>query len=316
AGTLPLKYLGLPLVSRGLSAADCKCLSLRMADMIQNWTSKCLSYAGRAQLIQATLSGVKNFWLHNMVLPKATMKECESIMRRYLWAGSGGRKRSKISWARVCKPKDEGGLGLRRATDCNKATIMKLGTFTWKTILQLRPIVTANLVYSVGRDSSWSMWFDPWLHNTSLVERLGVRAIYDTGLPREATLSEVIQESRWSWPSHVWQLWDIRHESSNINIVQRDSLGWQKVDGSFSFKQAWDSIRTSALTVPWSKVVWFNGGIPKHAFCMWLTFLNAHCTLDKLHLFGAIQSNLCPFGCGQCETVDHLFFDCAFTKTV
>ncbi|GAV89880.1 zf-RVT domain-containing protein, partial [Cephalotus follicularis] len=37
---------------------------------------------------------------------------------------------------------------------------------------------------------------------------------------------------------------------------------------------------------------------------------------DKLSRFGVVQSNLCLFGCGHCETVDHLVFDCAFTKAI
>ncbi|GAV92648.1 zf-RVT domain-containing protein [Cephalotus follicularis] len=187
---------------------------------------------------------------------------------------------------------------------------------TWKAILRLRLCVSSNLVYSVGLNSSWSLWFDPWLHSMSLVERLGTRAIHDTGLPRDASLSDVIHGSNWSWPSHVWQLWDIRHESSLIRIEQRDRLGWIKPGGPFSFKLAYESIRPSSSIVSWSKVVWSSGGIPKHTFCLWLTFLKAHCTMDKLLRFGVVQSSLCPFGCGQDETVDHLFFDCAFTKTV
>ncbi|GAV88569.1 hypothetical protein CFOL_v3_31991 [Cephalotus follicularis] len=221
-GTLPLKYLCLPLVSRGLSAADCKCLIMKMADKIQAWTNKCLSFSGRLQHIQATLSGLHNFWIINAVLPKSTLKDCENIMHNYLWAGSGGRKRSKVSWSLVCKPKEEGGLGLRRSTDCNKAAVMKLIweiltnkqtlwvrwckaeilkgqslwqmerkqglSVTWKFLLNLRNLISANLVYSIGHNSSWSLWNDPWLHNRSLFERLGNRAIYDSGLSREATL--------------------------------------------------------------------------------------------------------------------------------
>ncbi|GAV59045.1 zf-RVT domain-containing protein, partial [Cephalotus follicularis] len=84
----------------------------------------------------------------------------------------------------------------------------------------------------------------------------------------------------------------------------------------FSFKLAWETIRPSAALVPWAKVVWHSGGIPKHTFCLWLTFLKAYHTLDKLFCFGVEKSSLCPFGCGHHETVDHLFFECTFTKAV
>ncbi|GAV82344.1 zf-RVT domain-containing protein, partial [Cephalotus follicularis] len=84
----------------------------------------------------------------------------------------------------------------------------------------------------------------------------------------------------------------------------------------FSFKAAWQSISSRLPGTPWAKIVWFSGAIPKHSFCLWLTFHNAHLTLDKLHLFGIVQNTICPFGCGQQETLDHLFFECPFTKAV
>ncbi|GAV70658.1 LOW QUALITY PROTEIN: zf-RVT domain-containing protein, partial [Cephalotus follicularis] len=162
----------------------------------------------------------------------------------------------------VCKPKEEGGLGLRRAAECNKATMMKVIwdiltnkhslwviwcnaeilkgrsiwhiepkqalSVIWKRLLSLRALVSANLVYTIGRNSSWSIWYDPWFQNNPLFAMLGDIAIYDSRL-QDTSLSEVLQDSTWNWPTHV---------------------------------------------------------------C------------------------LCPFGCGQQETLDHLFFDCAYTKSV
>ncbi|GAV80065.1 zf-RVT domain-containing protein [Cephalotus follicularis] len=120
----------------------------------------------------------------------------------------------------------------------------------------------------------------------------------------------------WNWPTHVWQLRDISRACTNIHIGQRDAIDWRRVGGSFSFKLAWESIRSSVVVVPSGKIVWFSSAIPRHPFCLWLTFQKAHLTLDKLHSFGIVQSSLCPSGCGQQESLDHLFFECAFTKNV
>ncbi|GAV70135.1 zf-RVT domain-containing protein, partial [Cephalotus follicularis] len=62
--------------------------------------------------------------------------------------------------------------------------------------------------------------------------------------------------------------------------------------------------------------VWFRGAIPKHSFCLWLTFHKAHRALDKLLAYGLVQQSLCPFGCGQQEPINHLFFDCAVTRNI
>ncbi|GAV87813.1 hypothetical protein CFOL_v3_31239 [Cephalotus follicularis] len=161
-------------------------------------------------------------------------------MRDYIWAGSTTRKRSKVSWAQVCKPKVERGLSMRRASECNKAAMMRLIweilvnkqslwviwckseilkgqsfwqiehkqmlSVTWKCLLKLRPLVSTNLVYTIGHNSSWSIWYDPWFQGSPLFEWVGNRAIYDSGLPPNAPLSEILQDTNWNWPSHVWQL--------------------------------------------------------------------------------------------------------------
>ncbi|GAV92424.1 zf-RVT domain-containing protein, partial [Cephalotus follicularis] len=186
----------------------------------------------------------------------------------------------------------------------------------WKYLLKLRPVVSTNLVYTIGLNSAWSIWYDPWFQGTPLFEKVGDRAIYDSGLPRNATLAEVLLGTNWNWPPHVWQLRDIDSACSNIPIKQRDIIGWRREGGSFSHKSAWESLRSSAARVPWFKVVWFSGGIPKHSFCLWLTFCKAHLTLDKLHALGVVQQSRCPFGCGLQETIDHLFFACTFTKDI
>ncbi|GAV80386.1 LOW QUALITY PROTEIN: zf-RVT domain-containing protein, partial [Cephalotus follicularis] len=316
-GSLPLKYLGLPLVPRRLSALDCRCLTLKMVNKIQSWTSRWLSFSGRLQLIQATLSGILNFWTCNTVLPKSTLIECERIMRDYLWAGSTTRKWGKVSWAQVCKPKEEGGLDLRRATESFwQIEPQQTLSVTWKCLLRLlRPLLSTNLVYTIGRNSSWSLWHDPWFQSIPLRDRIGDRAFYDLGLPLDAALSEVQQDTFWNWMTHVWQLRDISCACSNIHFGQRDSIGWHSVGGAFSYKSA-ESLRVSTPVVTWAKVVWYRGAIQKHSFCLWLTFRKAHLTRDKLHAFSVVQQSLCPFGCGQQETIDHLFFACAYTKTV
>ncbi|GAV71577.1 zf-RVT domain-containing protein, partial [Cephalotus follicularis] len=162
----------------------------------------------------------------------------------------------------VCLPKEEGGLGLRRTSECNNAALMSLLwdilsnkhslwvswckleilkgrtlwqvdpqqslSVTWKSLLRLRTLFATNLVYTIGHNSSWSLWHDPWFQSIPLRDRLGNRAIYDSGLSTDATISRVQHGSLWNWPLHV----------------------------------------------------------------------------------------MCPFGCGQQETIDHLFFECGYTKTV
>jgi hypothetical protein len=57
-GTIPFKYLGVPLSSRKLTIHQCRPLIDKIVVKIRHWTAKLLSYAGRYQLIRSVLFAV------------------------------------------------------------------------------------------------------------------------------------------------------------------------------------------------------------------------------------------------------------------
>ena len=61
-GKLPMRYLGVPLVSTKLCKIDSDQLVARITKRIQSWANKVLSYAGRAQLIKRIcINRIRNF---------------------------------------------------------------------------------------------------------------------------------------------------------------------------------------------------------------------------------------------------------------
>ena len=46
-GTLPVRYLGVPLVTRRLTTKDCEPLVGKITTRINSWSAKMLLYAGR-----------------------------------------------------------------------------------------------------------------------------------------------------------------------------------------------------------------------------------------------------------------------------
>ncbi|XP_038992288.1 uncharacterized protein LOC120115741 [Hibiscus syriacus] len=91
-GQLPVRYLGVPLVTRKLTSKDCSALLVKIKDKIDKWSSRKLSYGGRLQFRGSDTST------------------------------SGAR----VSWNQVCSPKSEGGLGLRKLVDWSKACCLML----------------------------------------------------------------------------------------------------------------------------------------------------------------------------------------------
>lgn len=105
-GHLPIRYLGLPLISGKLSAHECKPLIEKISARIQSWGSKHLSFAGRIQLISAVLFSIQAYWTNVFILPKKVIKQIESLFNAYLWNASDDKATgAKVSWNVVCTPK-------------------------------------------------------------------------------------------------------------------------------------------------------------------------------------------------------------------
>jgi len=60
-GSLPIRYLGLPLMHRKLRISDYRPLLDKVAGCFTNWSARSLSYAGRKQLISSVIYGSINF---------------------------------------------------------------------------------------------------------------------------------------------------------------------------------------------------------------------------------------------------------------
>nr|GFA01231.1 RNA-directed DNA polymerase, eukaryota, reverse transcriptase zinc-binding domain protein [Tanacetum cinerariifolium] len=60
-GSLPMKYLGIPLVAKRLGVKECMSLMENVEKRINCWRNKLLSYAGRIQLISSVLSSMHQY---------------------------------------------------------------------------------------------------------------------------------------------------------------------------------------------------------------------------------------------------------------
>ncbi|XP_074303034.1 uncharacterized protein LOC141637456 [Silene latifolia] len=96
-GSLPFKYLGIPIASTKLSLLECNCLVERVVSRIRSIGSRKLSYAGR--------------------------------LVNFLWTALDNDKGSTlVSWDQICQAKKHGGLGVTDIIHWNKAA---LGKYIW-----------------------------------------------------------------------------------------------------------------------------------------------------------------------------------------
>jgi len=67
---LPMRYLGVPLISKRLSAVDCDSLISKISSRIDSWLAMKLSFAGRLQLLSSVLVSLQMFWARVFILLK------------------------------------------------------------------------------------------------------------------------------------------------------------------------------------------------------------------------------------------------------
>ncbi|KAL2252961.1 UNVERIFIED_CONTAM: Retrovirus-related Pol polyprotein from type-2 retrotransposable element R2DM [Sesamum indicum] len=124
-GHLPMRYLGLPLLSSRLSISDCQPLVSKIDARITRWEGISLSYVGRVQIIKFVLSTLSLHWASAFILPKAVIKEVEKHLRTFLWKGTSMTGYAKVAWKDVCKPVEEGGLGIKDIGILNRVLMTK-----------------------------------------------------------------------------------------------------------------------------------------------------------------------------------------------
>ncbi|KAK2413113.1 hypothetical protein QL285_035856 [Trifolium repens] len=122
-GSLPFRYLGVPLTSKKLSIHH----YMPLVDRIHSWSAKLLSHAGRLQLIRSVTFAVANYWMQCLPLPKKVIQKINVICRSFLWSGGVTiTKMSPVAWDRVCGSTAHGGLNLISLDEWNQANLAKL----------------------------------------------------------------------------------------------------------------------------------------------------------------------------------------------
>lgn len=99
--------------------------------------------------------------------------------------------------------------------------------------------------------------------------------------------------------------------------TSRDSIVW--IPGAkehYPAHSTWESSRSRKEPRDWWKGVWYKGYIPKVVLIQWVACHNRLNTRSGIYKWGMGQHNRREFCNEEDETVEHLVFQCRFTKEV
>ncbi|KAJ3699752.1 hypothetical protein LUZ61_003457 [Rhynchospora tenuis] len=121
------RYLGIMLDKKGDTKHNGRMLVEKLKGKLAGWKANMLSHAGRLVLIKSVLMSMPVYVMTIQLLPKGILKEINSLLAKFFW-GKLDRERylTFISWKRVCKPIESGGLGVKDIDNFGQALFLKL----------------------------------------------------------------------------------------------------------------------------------------------------------------------------------------------
>ena len=136
--------------------------------------------------------------MHCYLLSKSLCDDIHQLCAGFFWGDDENKKKIHWrSWERLCLTKDEGGLGFKNLYAYNLAMLAKQAwrmvkhpdssveqvfkaryhpycsfweanlsdqpSFSWRSILQSRPVLTAGVHWKVGNGEHIKIWEDDWI---------------------------------------------------------------------------------------------------------------------------------------------------------
>ncbi|GKC01404.1 RNA-directed DNA polymerase, eukaryota, reverse transcriptase zinc-binding domain protein [Tanacetum coccineum] len=350
---LPMKYLGVPLLAKCLGVNDCKSLIEKVKNKIGDWKNMFLSYAGRVQLISSVLASMQTYWASVYLIPKTVVKEIDKVMKKKLWDNKGNNSgRAKIAWKVVCRPKDQGGLGIKPLGEWNETLLikniwkivvqsqslwvkwvnrMKLkgrsvwdienddgDSWGWRKLMELRNKIRPHVFHNIGNGKSTSIWYDRWNQCGPLSNIINRRDIYDARLKTTDCVANMIEEERWKWPSEWLGKFPVLREIKIPILNQnQDQIVWINSKGrhvKFTIRDVWMDMRSQYDKVDWHHIIWFSQCTPRYSFTMWLALHRRLQTQDVLSKWINVNVLHCPLCSKTSDSVPHLIFECDYSK--
>ena len=165
-GTLPIRYLGLPLSDCRLRIQDWQPMVEKVEKLLGGWRARVLSCGGCLVLVKSVLSAIPTYFMSVFRLPAGVRRCLEGIMRSFFLAWDLTGQGWEPGGLECGVPKfRHGDLGIRHLKHPNSALLSK---WVVRVMQPSADLLSLLLKDAYGHTLDWGKWVTP-RHRDSLV---------------------------------------------------------------------------------------------------------------------------------------------------
>nr|BAE79385.1 unnamed protein product [Ipomoea batatas] len=346
-------YLGIPMLKERVSRNTFNAVIDKMRTKLSSWKASSLNMAGRRVLVQASLATVPTYTMQVMALPVSTCNEIDKTCRNFLWGhDTNTRKLHSVNWAEICKPRNEGGLGLRMARDFNRAFLTKMAwqifsnidklwvkvlrekyvknadflhlqsqsncSWGWRSIMKGKDVLAGAIKWNVGNGRKINFWNDWWVGDGPLASNTDcINQPHMTDIKVEDLITS---QRRWDTgalhnilPTNMIDM--VRATPIAINSEQEDFLSWpHSTTGMVTVSSAYSLIAGHDGDDRSHDWIWRATCTEKIKLFMWKIVKNGLMVNVERKRRGLADAASCPVCGEEDETLDHLFRRCLLAE--
>jgi hypothetical protein len=347
--------VGIPIHFRKLKNSEWKPIEDRFERKLSSWIGKLLSYGDRLILINSVLTSLPMFMLSFFEIPVGVRKRLDFYRSRFFWQSDGHKRKYRLSrWNIICRPKDQGGLGIEVLELKNRCLLSKwlfklinedgvwqellrnkylnsktLSQVTakpfdspfWKGLMKVKEEFFSRGSFKVGHGKDTMFWEDTWLGDVPLAQKYPT--LYNIVDRKQVSVADVLQNQplqitfRRTLTPNKWALWlELVHRLMYVQLSDdKDVFVWNLTNsGAFTVKSMYLDLLDDD-TKYLKKYIWKIKVPLKIKIFMWFLHHKVILTKDNLAKRKWQGCKKCAF-CDKDESIQHLFFECPLAKII
>ncbi len=273
-------------------------------------------------------------------LPSWVIKAIDKKRRAFLWMGtdSANGGQCRVSWTRVCRPRDLGGLGIPDLRVAGFALrvrwlwLQRSGHPYWSDLKapveqSVSDMFAASTFSILGDGQSTLFWTDRWIDGRSIASidpdllhvvppRFRGSRTVAAGLANNSWVGDIRGALTVPVISQFLLVWDAV-VPTQLSPGVEDHLVWRWTgDQCYSARSAYQAFFLGQHSFACADLLWHAKGPAKCKFVLWFAFQKRCWTADLLQKRGIDSHSACPFCAQELETANHILIDCVFARQV